>query len=86
MAIKYHLPSTINHPPSVFDKSLHSDQYWWASRRPYWHPGMVKKGADLLLKSIKLNPRVKEGIKKDAERIYNDILTECKKHGDQIVT
>jgi predicted glycosyl hydrolase (DUF1957 family) len=29
------------------DMALHSDQFWWASRRPHWSPGMVHRGLNL---------------------------------------
>ncbi|MBI3385130.1 hypothetical protein HY030_02990 [Candidatus Gottesmanbacteria bacterium] len=58
----------------LLDKGLHSDQYWWASHKPYWHPQMVEKGAKLLLESIKLNTKASTTEKNDALSIYCDIL------------
>jgi alpha-amylase/alpha-mannosidase (GH57 family) len=28
----------------VLDAALHSDQFWWASRRPQWGPNMINRG------------------------------------------
>jgi hypothetical protein len=31
----------------VADRALHSDQFWWASRRPHWSPAMVHRGLNM---------------------------------------
>ncbi|MDD3013005.1 MAG: polysaccharide deacetylase family protein [Candidatus Gastranaerophilales bacterium] len=36
----------------LLDKGLHSCQWWWASARPWWDTGMIKKGAEQLYSSI----------------------------------
>lgn len=51
------------------DRALHSDQYWWASARPWWSVEMIERGAKDLLKAI-ANPRVK----KQAEKLYQKIV------------
>jgi alpha-amylase/alpha-mannosidase (GH57 family) len=56
------------------DMGLHSDQFWWASKRPYWHPEMVRRGAKLLYDFIIENHYSSQFAKKDAERIYNEIV------------
>jgi alpha-amylase/alpha-mannosidase (GH57 family) len=28
----------------ALDRAQHSDQFWWASRRPHWSPGLVQRG------------------------------------------
>ena len=58
----------------LLDRALGSDQFWWASRNPYWNPGMVKKGAEMLLEVVKL---AKPGLEqeKKAEMLYNQILS-----------
>lgn len=58
------------------DKGLHSDQFWWASHNPYWHPAMVKRGADLLLKSILNIPELSESEVNRAKELYQEITTE----------
>ncbi len=42
----------------IFDQAVQSDQFFWAAGDPCWHPGMVAKGADLLLEAIRRNPVV----------------------------
>jgi len=32
---------------AVADRALHSDQFWWASRRPHWSPAMVYRGLNM---------------------------------------
>jgi alpha-amylase/alpha-mannosidase (GH57 family) len=34
------------------DEGLHSDQFWWASCRPWWDTGMIESGAKKLLDAI----------------------------------
>lgn len=36
----------------LLDQALASDTWWWASGKPFWHPGMVKRGAELFCKAI----------------------------------
>ena len=55
-------------------QALHSDQYWWASNRPYWNPGMVKKGAWMLYESIRSNKVNTKIIKNRAKRIYQQVI------------
>ncbi len=33
----------------ILDKALASDQYWWASAKPWWNPVLVEKGLALFL-------------------------------------
>lgn len=59
----------------TLDAGLHSDQWWWASCRPWWDVGMIKAGALELLSAIKgvrefAEPRVAE----KAERLVNEII------------
>lgn len=37
----------------ALDEGLHSDQFWWASCRPWWDVGMIRKGALKLLGATK---------------------------------
>ena len=39
---------------SILDKALSSDQYWWASSRPWWGPSMIKQGLYRFLKIMRL--------------------------------
>jgi hypothetical protein len=29
---------------TLLDAALHSDQFWWASRRPWWDPNLIHRG------------------------------------------
>jgi hypothetical protein len=42
----------------MLDKALHSDQFFWAGADPVWHPEMVKRGVEALLKAINSVPDV----------------------------
>jgi alpha-amylase/alpha-mannosidase (GH57 family) len=39
------------HPPNFFmellDPALHSDQFWWASKKPYWEVNLINRGLAL---------------------------------------
>lgn len=37
---------------ALLDQALASDTYWWASGKPFWHPGMVKRGAELFCSAV----------------------------------
>lgn len=57
----------------MLDKALHSDQFWWASHRPFWHPGMVKRGAEMLLKTVNAAPGVSREERGRAKKLYDEI-------------
>jgi len=59
----------------MLDKSLHSDQYWWASARPWWSLEMIERGANELLETIKAVPDLPEAEKKRAQELYYRIIT-----------
>jgi len=56
------------------DKALHSDQYWWASARPWWSIEMIEKGAKELYDSILLVSGLQEETRKKAEELYRKIV------------
>lgn len=62
---------------ALLDMALHSDQYWWASARPWWSIEMIERGAKDLMQSIKLlkpsTPAIKSAQAKGQE-FYNQIL------------
>ncbi len=58
----------------MLDKSIHSDQYWWASARPWWSIDMIERGADELKNSILLIPDIDDKIKTKAIDMYKDIV------------
>jgi hypothetical protein len=71
----------------LLDKALHSDQFWWASRTPFWHPGMVERGAKMLLRVIKTTPGVSKDERRRAEKLYDEIVNKgLKMYGDKPVT
>lgn len=56
------------------DRALHSDQFWWASARPWWSIEMIERGAKELLDSVKLVPNVSDSDKKKAQELYQNII------------
>ncbi|MFH1896553.1 MAG: UvrB/UvrC motif-containing protein [bacterium] len=52
----------------LLDEAIHSDQYWWASAKPWWSLEMIERGASDLLTAIKA---VKGLPQKDFNRAYN---------------
>jgi len=61
---------------NILDKALHSDQFWWASHNPYWHPILVKRGAKLLLDAILGTPERDTVAEQRARSLYQEITTE----------
>ncbi len=61
---------------NILDKALHSDQFWWASHNPYWHPVIVERGARLLLDAILGTPEKAEAEERRARALYREITTE----------
>jgi len=59
----------------LLDKALHSDQFWWASHAPFWHPGMVARGAKMLLKVVNTSFGVSRDECQRAQRLYDEIVT-----------
>jgi hypothetical protein len=49
----------------LFDQGSSSCYLYWLSNRPWWHPGLVQKGADNLIKCTK---------NAEAEAVYHDFL------------
>ncbi len=69
-----------NRPPisdkvrKLLDESLHSDQYWWASARPWWSLEMIERGAYELKTTILESPMATADEKVLAGELYRDIL------------
>lgn len=59
---------------SALDKALHSDQYWWASAQPWWSLEIIEAGAKELKDVIFLIPNLSSQIKKQATRLYQEIV------------
>ncbi len=58
----------------VLDRALHSDQYWWASAKPWWSIEMIEKGAKELYDTICLTPDIEKKIKEKAKELYQSIV------------
>lgn len=59
----------------MLDRAVHSDQYWWASARPWWSLEMVERGAHELKETVLAVPDSPEGVKKRARELYFSIVT-----------
>ncbi|MBI5465181.1 hypothetical protein HY946_01070, partial [Candidatus Gottesmanbacteria bacterium] len=71
---------------SLLDRALHSDQFWWASHSPCWHPKMIERGARMARDVILLNQSASVQQKKEAQELYtNIILIGRKLYGEEII-
>lgn len=59
---------------SLLDEALHSDQYWWASARPWWSLEMIERGAYELRNVILKSRRATDKEKESAGNWYKEIL------------
>jgi len=69
-----------NHPDfeaarNLLDEALHSDQYWWASAKPWWSLEMIERGAFDLLQSCIAIPGASPAQKEKANKLYIEIIT-----------
>lgn len=58
----------------ALDKAMGSDQFWWASGKPWWSLEMIEMGAFRLKELVEKLPRVTEEQKVKAEKYYLKIL------------
>ena len=59
---------------NLLDAALHSDQYWWASARPWWSLEMIERGA-YELKQVILEAAASTAQEKNkAEELYRGII------------
>jgi len=58
----------------ALDMAVHSDQYWWASARPWWSLEMIERGAYELKQIVVSSPKSTDDEKRIAEKYYQDIL------------
>jgi len=58
----------------LVDAALHSDQYWWASARPWWSIEMIEAGAKDLVVALHATPGVSEATKAEGQQLYYQIL------------
>ncbi len=59
---------------NLLDAALHSDQYWWASARPWWSLEMIERGAKELKDVILTAPGSSVRDKKRAQDLYGKII------------
>lgn len=58
----------------ILDHSLHSDQYWWASARPWWSLEMIERGAFDLNRVIQESTLATKEDKAKGAELYRLIL------------
>lgn len=58
----------------MLDRALHSDQFWWASAKPWWSLEMIEAGAKELKETVQANPQATAGEKGLAQQLYQDII------------
>ena len=59
----------------MLDRAIHSDQYWWASARPWWSLEMIERGAFELKETVLATPDASEETKQRARDLYLAIIT-----------
>ena len=59
----------------LLDEALHSDQYWWASAKPWWSLEMVERGAFDLLRALKAVKGLPSKEVEAAHNLYLKIVT-----------
>ncbi|MFA5084309.1 MAG: UvrB/UvrC motif-containing protein [Candidatus Paceibacterota bacterium] len=59
---------------NLLDAALHSDQYWWASARPWWSLEMIERGAKELKDTVLIAPGASLKDKKSARDLYAKII------------
>ena len=59
----------------MLDRAIHSDQYWWASARPWWSLEMIERGAFELKETILTVPDAAAETKQKAKDLYFAIIT-----------
>lgn len=59
---------------AMLDRALHSDQYWWASARPWWSIEMIERGAKELYDTVLAAPGASEHQKSKAKELYEKII------------
>lgn len=58
----------------ILDRALNSDTFWWASGKPCWHPGMVERGARLMMEAVMESTHATLGQKRQARNLYSQIM------------
>ena len=69
----------------LLDRALHSDQYWWAGGREFWHPQMVGRGARMLRDTVLTVPDASNIDRRKARDFYGRIVETGKElHGEEV--
>lgn len=58
-----------------FDMAIHSDQFWWASAKPWWSLEMIERGAYELMGAIRQFKNATTDDRNRAEALYLKIIT-----------
>lgn len=58
----------------LLDKALFSDQFWWASAKPWWSLEIIEVGAADLVESINSCQNIPDTIKDKAKSLYLEII------------
>lgn len=58
----------------LLDRAVHSDQFWWASAKPWWSLEMMEAGAKELKEVVQLLINTSAEIKNKAQQLYQDIV------------
>lgn len=58
----------------LLDEAMHSDQYWWASARPWWSLEMIERGAFELKTVVEKSKSATATERTQAENLYKEIL------------
>jgi len=58
----------------LLDRALHSDQYWWASAKPWWSLEMIERGAKELRDVVLMAPGASQSAKTEAQHLYQQII------------
>ncbi len=78
----------VNYPAvrDLLDKSLHSDQFWWAGARPNWHFRLVEAGARMMKDVVWQASGASEEDKALAAQLHREIIDlGMKLHGDRVI-
>lgn len=67
-------PPVNNEIRKLLDEALHSDQYWWASAKPWWSLEMIERGAQELKRVVRKSAQASMEEKQRAEDLYRDII------------
>lgn len=59
---------------NLLDRAIHSDQFWWASAKPWWSLEMIEAGAKELKEVVQLLEDVPAQTKNQAQKLYQDII------------